>query len=334
MKTVGMASVSLGLLGLAALLGACAKHGSKRDGAAPVRFAYQNRIGSVLPILAVERGLFDRHGLAMKSSRFNSGPACAEALFTGAADIGTMGDTTAIVAMSRKAPLRIVASHANGEGRHRLIVGADSPFQSIGDLVGKRIGIKKGTSTYGGYLRYLEMHGIAGDRIEVVNLDPDTMPDALAAGSIQAFAASEPTPSLGELRGGRELATFAGQGNSFPILIVATERFVRERPEDLRRFLAALREAETAVANDPQAAAETVATSIGLLPEATAKAMARHEFRLNLDAEVLASLRQTAEFLCRQGVIPAVPEFAVWEADWPERGAVRAGDSLPARDGI
>jgi ABC-type nitrate/sulfonate/bicarbonate transport system substrate-binding protein len=194
-----------------------------------------------------------------------------------------------------------------------LIVAADSPCRTIQDLVGKRIGIKKGTSTYGGYLKYLAGQGIPGDRIEVVNLDPDTMPDALAAGSSEAFAASEPTPSLGELRGGRELATFAGQGNSFPIMMLATERLTQERPDELRRFLAVLREAEAYIASHPEEAANLVAKSIGLPPEATANAMARHQFRLNLDPATLASLRETAEFLRGQGVVETVPELKVFE---------------------
>lgn len=303
-------------LAFAALSVSCAKKPEAEQAAsAPLCFVYQNRIGSAIPIVAVELGLFEKHGLNMKLSRFTSGPACAEALFTGAADIGTMGDTTTILAFSRNAPLQIIASHAEGEGRHRLIVPADSPCRTIHDLVGKRIGIKKGTSTYGGYLKFLEKQGIAGDRIEVVNLDPDTMPDALAAGSIQAFAASEPTPSLGELRGGRELATFAGLGNRFPIMMMATDRLIRERPADLRRFLAVLREAEAFIAGEPEKAAEIVAKSIGLPPEATARAMSRHQFRLNLDPATLASLQETAEFLRAQGVVETVPSFRVFAAE-------------------
>lgn len=289
---------------------------SRQDAAEmPIHFVYQNRIGSAIPIVAAELGLFEKHGVAVRLSRFNSGPACAEALFTGAADIGTMGDTTAILAMSRNAPLEFIASHASGEDRHRLVVASDSPYQTIQDLVGRRIGIKKGTSTYGGYLKFLASQGIAVDRIDVVDLDPDTMPEALAAGSIQAFAASEPTPTLGESRGARELATFGGLGNNFPIMMLATERLIRERPDDLRRFLAVLREAEAFVASEPEQAAEIVAKSIGLPPEATARAMSRHQFRLNLDPETLASLRETAEFLRTQGVVETVPPFRVFAAE-------------------
>lgn len=275
----------------------------------PIRFSYQNRIGSAIPIVAVEKGMFAKHGLDVVPSRFNSGPACAEALYTGAADIGAMGDTTAILALARKAPLRLIASHANGEHRHRLIVAQDAPFKTLHDLIGKRVGIKKGTSTYGGFLKCLEANNIAPDRIQVINLKPHTMPDALAAGSIDAFAASEPTPSLGEMRGGRELATFGGLGNTYPIMMLATEHIVAERPADLERFMAALQEAERFIAANRGQAVALIAKAISLPEDVTARTMDRHELDLNLDPGTLDSLRETAQFLKTQGLIEAPPEL-------------------------
>ncbi len=274
-----------------------------------IRFSYQNRIGSAIPIIAVETGLFARHGLNVAPSRFNSGPACAEALFTGAADIGAMGDTTAILALARNAPLRIVASHASGEHRHRLIVNGDSPFHTIKDLIGKRVAIKKGTSTYGGFLKLLESSDLDPDQFMVINLKPDSMPDALAAGSIDAFAASEPTPSLGEMRGGREIATLGGLGNSYPIMMLASESFLADRPDDLERFLAALEEAERFLQTRPEEALTVISRSIGLPKDVTERALARHSVRLNLDAETMDSLRESAEFLLREGLIDSTPEL-------------------------
>ena len=307
---------ALWVLTAGVLLQACSKDTTKPSAAEapaaePIRFSYQNRIGSAIPILAVEKGLFAKHGLTVIPSRFNSGPACAEALYTGAADIGAMGDTTSIIAMARKAPLRLLVSHACGEHRHRLIVAGDAPFRTVQDLVGKRVGIKKGTSTYGGFLKYLAANGISPDNIEVVNLKPATMPDALAAGSVDAFAASEPTPSLGEMRGGRELATFGGLGNTYPIMMLVTERLVQDRPEDLTRFLAALAEAERFIEAQRGEAVAFIAESIGLPEDVTAKAMDRHTLRLTLGDATLKSLRETAGFLRDQGVIKTVPDLQV-----------------------
>ena len=42
-------------------------------------FAFQDRIGSVIPIIAEKKGFFLYEGLKVEPLRFNSGPACAEA---------------------------------------------------------------------------------------------------------------------------------------------------------------------------------------------------------------------------------------------------------------
>ncbi|MDD3802683.1 MAG: NrtA/SsuA/CpmA family ABC transporter substrate-binding protein, partial [Desulfuromonas thiophila] len=176
---------------------------------APLRLAYQNRIGSVLPLLADQLGLFANQGLNVQIQRFSSGPACSEALYTGAADIATMGDTAALIALARNMPVRVLTSHASGAGRHRLMV-IDPALQQLTDLRGKRIGVKLGTSTHGGLLALLQRHNLASGAVQLVNLAPETQIEALQAGSIDALAASEPTPSQAEGQGARELANLAG----------------------------------------------------------------------------------------------------------------------------
>lgn len=275
-----------------------------------IRFSYQNRIGSALPILAVEMGLFEKHGIQVKPSRFNSGPACAESLYTGAADIATMGDTTTIIALARHTPARILTSHANGEHRHRLVVNVNAPYQSLSDLKGLCIAMKKGTSTYGGFLKYIQTQGLLPDDFSIVELSPDAMPDALASGFIQAFAASEPTPSIAEMRGARQLATFGGLGNQYPILMLVTNRFSEAHSSCLPAFLDALRDAEVYLESHPQEASNLIATSLGLPTEVTAKAMTKHEFTLQWSPTILTSLQSTAQFLLEHAIIDNLPKFS------------------------
>lgn len=280
------------------------------NASAPIRFAYQNRIGSAIPIVAAEKGFFKEQGLMIKPFRFSSGPACAEALYSGSADIGTMGDTTAVFATLRLKNLTIIASHSTGEHRHRLIVRKDAPYQSLGDLRGKRIGIKKGTSTHGGFLAALTAVNIPSTLIKTIDLNPNIMPDALLAGSIDAFAASEPTPSLAEQRGGRELTTFGGLGNRYPILMLARTSFLKNREADLLRFIGALRAAEMFVREHPDETAEILASATGLPLEIARRAMRRHSYRLSLDGTILSSLRDTALFLKKENKINQLPDFS------------------------
>jgi aliphatic sulfonates family ABC transporter substrate-binding protein len=283
---------------------------TRDDQARPIRFAHQNRVGCAACLVAVEKGFFADEGLAVEASRLNSGDACAEALFTGSADIGDMGDTTAVIAASRGAPLRIIASHGSGEHRHRLVVRGDGAIRRPEDLAGKRLAVKKGTSTYGGLLAFLAARRMAPENIHIVDLRPDDMPDALMAGSVDAFAASEPTPSLAEAQGARELATLGGLGNAYPILILAKTELIETRPGDVRRFLRALDRAERFIAAQPDETAALLARATGLAPETARRAMERHAYRLTLDPDILSSLQDTARFLKGQGIIEAVPDFA------------------------
>jgi aliphatic sulfonates family ABC transporter substrate-binding protein len=280
------------------------------DGDDPaIRFAYQNRVGSAACIVAAENDYFAQEGLRIEPFRFNSGPACAEALYSGSADIGTMGDTTAIITVSRDDRFVIIASHGQGEHRHRLVVNRDSPVADVEDLRGKTVGVKKGTSTYGGLLLLLASRRIDPAEIRLVDMTPGEMPDALAAGSIDAFVASEPTPSLAEQRGARQLATLGGLGNTYPILVLARRDLVRDRPEQVARFLAALQRAEETIQSNPGTTAGILSRITGLTPEVARSAMARHGYTLSLDASVIDSLRQTATFLRTQGTIASVPDF-------------------------
>ena len=289
------------------LLQACDEGGST----GPIRFAYQNRVGSALCIAAVERGLFRKEGIAVKASRFNSGPACSEALYSGSADIAAMGDTTAIIAVSRSPAFRIIASHGAGEHRHRIVVREDSPLAAPEDLVTRRLAVKKGTSTYGGLLAFCDKAGIAIGDIRVIDMRPHEMTEALQAGSIDAFVASEPTPSLAEARGARELATLGGLGNKYPILLVARKNFLEQRPDEVARFMQAMKRAEEFVRDNPAETVALLSRISGLPRESARRAMGWHVYRLSLDANIRESLANTAEFLHSEVKIDAVPNWTL-----------------------
>ena len=279
------------------------------SGESAIRFAYQNRIGSVACVIASENHYFADEGLKIEPFRFNSGPACAEALYSGSADIGTMGDTTALITVSRDDRFVIIASHGQGEHRHRLMVDRNSRITMVEDLRGKTVGVKKGTSTYGGFLLLLASRQLDPAEIRILDMRPSEMPDALAAGSIDAFVASEPTPSLAEMRGARELATMGGLGNTYPILILARRELLRAQPDQVARFLRAIQRAEEAIRTTPDATAATLAQITGLSPEVAQNAMTRHRYTLSLDTTIIESLRQTATFLRDQGIIASAPNF-------------------------
>jgi aliphatic sulfonates family ABC transporter substrate-binding protein len=260
-------------------------------------------------MIAVEKGLFAEEGVTVKPLVFSSGPACSETLLAGSADIGTMGDTTAVIAVARS-PVKIIASHGGGEHRHRVIVAEGSAIRSPADLIGKRLAVKKGTSTYGGLLAWANSLELDLGSVKVTEMRPDDMADALLSGAVEAIVASEPTPSLVEQRGGRELATLGGLGNNYPILLVSRSEFLAAEPEAAKAFLRAMRRAALFIQDHPEQTAEIIAAKSGLLTDVAARAMAHHYYTVQLDQTTRSSLSAIADFLVSQEMLESAPDFS------------------------
>lgn len=70
------------------------------------------------------------------------------------------------------------------------------------------------------------------------------------------------------------------------------------------------------MADHSDAAMNIIAAETGLPVETLQSAMSRHTYHLKLDATVLNSLKQTAEFLKNQNIIVQIPDFD--QAVWPK----------------
>jgi len=275
-----------------------------------ISFAYQDRVADAAVIVATHKGFFEKEGLKLKEMRFSSGPACSEALLLGSADFGTMGDTTAVIAAARKAPIRIIASHGGGEHRHRILVNKKSNIKGIEDLKGKKLAVKKGTSTYGGLLLFAKRNNLDLSEVGIIDMRPTDMPEAMFSGSLDALVASEPTPSLIESKGyGQELATLAGLGSNYPILLLVRCSFARRYPEAVVKVLRAVKKGSQYINENRDDSAKILSKVTGLPIEIAKKSMGYHYYQVVMNGETINSLKTVANFLIRQGIIDKIPDF-------------------------
>ena len=78
-----------------------------------------------------------------------------------------MGGTTEVIAASQSDRFRIIARHGGGENRHRIVVRKDSLIRNPYDMAGRKLAVKKGTSTYGGFLAWRVRHAIDIKKVHV-----------------------------------------------------------------------------------------------------------------------------------------------------------------------
>jgi sulfonate transport system substrate-binding protein len=125
-------------------------------------------------------------------ANFSSGPLRLEAIRSGNAQLGRVGDVPPILAQYSDAGVPIVgAVQHDGEGAV-IATSPDSGIKSLKDLAGKRIALNEGTSQQAILLRNLKSVGLSIDDVEPINLGLAEFADGLRAEQINAAVLKQP----------------------------------------------------------------------------------------------------------------------------------------------
>ena len=163
--------------------------------------------------VGVEKGFFKEFGVDPELVFFQAAAPIATALAAGQVDVGATGLTAAlynIVLGGEK--LWIVADKGRewpGYPLTAIVVHADSPIRTVGDLRGKRIGVTQLGSTFHYHIgNVLEKEGLALKDVTIVPLQAmGAVMEALKGKQVDAIVLPQPFPGTAEAQGfGRILA--------------------------------------------------------------------------------------------------------------------------------
>ena len=219
---------------------------------------------ALIPILdfapmyvALDEGIFERHGLNVTLQEIFSSPGLVSAVTSGSADIATTSATQAVTGISNGLPIKIVSggSISPTEGNTEILVREDSDIETFGDLAGRTVNAVALQGLFHlGTLSAVESDG--GDWMTVEAI-PGQQPDLgalLDSGRVDAIVIQE--PFLSQFKAEFAFRTlgnpYAKLGYAIPagVWISSIEQTENE-PETMRRFRAAMAEAsEFAQAND------------------------------------------------------------------------------------
>ena len=310
--------VSLALI-LSTFSLATAEDPAPKKSAKPLVFGTNKAIGVITPYIARTAGIFTRHGVEVSGADFNDGPSVVDALASGSIDIGFLGIGPVGIWQSKGLPLKVVAG-ANGGG-HVLITRADSGINTLADLKGRKVAVPKPGSVTDSLFR---AH-ILGD---LAKLDPEkdvTLIQGIAAPdmatalfvtkSIDAAIAWEPFVSRAEAKF-KELKVLYDasaewhkehpNGPFYPVnVVVVKQSLIDERPDDLRNFLAAYKEAVTFINDQPEQANDLIAAELKVDKSVVAGARKRTDYTWQVDPDAAI---QTLQWAKQSGHIKQIPE--------------------------
>ena len=291
-----------GALFLAVGLSACGSSDTKPVGSITVANTEEY---STLIWIAEDKGFFGNNGLDITNKDYQSGKAAADALLAGEADISISAEFVLVSNSFTNPNLRALGTVDSVENME-LIANKDRGIVEPRDFQGKTIGVTK--KSVGEFFlgTFLTFNGIALVDVNVVDMNPKDMPDALLNGDVDAVLTWAPnTFNIKQLLGPRALSWSGQSGQKYHMILMTTDEYIRENPAAIEQFLKSIVQAEEFVAGNSATTKGTIADKYDYESSYIDDAWPRHNFAVGLSQELLLIMEDEARWRIANGLTDA-----------------------------
>lgn len=298
-RTAG--AVAVGMVAALAL-GACG--GGDDEG--KVRLATGVDASYAAVFVAEDQGFFEDEGVDVEVSTLEGGPAMAQAVIAGQADMGTQSDATTVSQMASGPRLTALMDFQHSDTYIKVVWG---PKVTDAKQI-KKIATLPGLMTFA-TVRYLEEQGIDPDTVELVTATPPDVPVMLKNGDADATVIYEPWAQRTiDEAGGKAVANIGDFGVRYAQWLIADSDWLKENEESAAKVAAAFDKANAFMRDNPEETQKIVEKAIKIPAADTAAIMDELVLETrDLDEEMLANVTETAQFFVDTGAIKEMPDL-------------------------
>ncbi|WP_413755639.1 ABC transporter substrate-binding protein [Streptomyces sp. MMBL 11-3] len=262
--------------------------------------------GSYAPLyLAAESGMFEKAGLDVHLMKVEGGPAAAQAVTAGTAQMSANADSTALPQMVSNPRLRALGVFQSSGRYLKVVLRKDvaSPREI------RTMGSIQGIGLYATH-EYLRHHGIDPDTVKIEQSSPQEIPTMLQRGDIDGYILFDPWAAKGVAAGGRIAGSIGDFGVTYKQWLLADDTWLKENEELAGKVFKVVAEAGRLVTKDPHAAALAAQEQAQLPVAQTEKGVGEISFASrSLTSADVASARKIVDFLLAQKLIRSAPDY-------------------------
>jgi NitT/TauT family transport system substrate-binding protein len=287
----------LAIVFLAALT-AC--HVSQPENAEPPRkitVAYTWQPQSTLVHVAVAQGYFTGEGLDVQSSMHTYGKAALQSVIEHHADFATVAETPVMFNVLKGEKIFVIANIEASDMNNGIVARKSTGISVPGDLKGKRIGYTPGTTSDFFLDSLLTAHGLTRKDVLPVAVKPEEMLDAFLAKKLDAASAwNFPLTQIMRQLGADGTLFYDREIYTETFNVAASQDFVKNNPETVKRFLRALIKAENFVATHPDEAQAIVSVATKIDRSLVHDVWNAFNYRVALDQRLLITLEDESRW--------------------------------------
>ena len=273
-----------------------------------VTIAVPTQINSALAIVATSQGLFQKADANVISKPFVLGRDALKAVIEGKADLAVVADTALMFSLQDGNKLDILASISQGRRSLAIVTRNDRGIKTLKDLSGKSVGLSMGTNLTYFLDMILQTQGVPNSEVNFVDLNTSDVILAFKTGQVDAAVVYQPFLSKLEAEFGSRIKVFYGEDvYAFRFLLVGRPLYVDCHPEEIKRVLRALIDAEQLVRDRPAEARKVIGNAVNVDDALMAKLFNTEDYALSLDQAMLLALDDQTRWAMRRGIISPGP---------------------------
>ncbi|GGF65982.1 hypothetical protein GCM10010912_08800 [Paenibacillus albidus] len=257
--------------------------------------------------IAVDQGIFAKHGIEAELLNFGTPAEGVNALFIKQVDVAFGADFPLLNAVA-KGEYSIIASAglATDAAASSWKLYVRDEIQQPGDLAGKNLSFMRGTFLPYLWDEYLKENKIALSTVTLTGQGAfDEAYIALKQGDVDAawFSGSALTDKLLALDGVHELTDMSKTNVRLGMGIVTSDEFLKQNPDGVAAFLAAVDEAGTYAQEHPEEVADLMFKEVKQPKEATLKDLPNNPWHLGFSQAAYDSLANQKKYMVDTGII-------------------------------
>ena len=295
--------------------------------AEPLRISVSLTPLSLPFFVADHEGYFAAEGVTVKITEVIGGHRAFLQIVEGSADLATVSETIVTFNSYKRDDFAVIATFVKSTDDVKIVSREDAMILEPRQLAGKRVATVVGSSSHYYLYTSLILNGVDPKDVQLVNLQPEAMAEALEKREVDAVAIWEPFPFiiLAKVHGTKLLPFIGDYEETFNLIIDKKIRGTRD--SDLIKVLRALRHAETFINETPQRAQDILRKHLNLDQSFVEWIWRRFSYHLSLRQSLLTTLEGEARWARQEKLIDDIrsPNFLEFIYSKPLR-EVESGD--------
>jgi NitT/TauT family transport system substrate-binding protein len=260
------AGISVILVVIGVSVGGCSQQTEEPEGLEKVTLGVESSLLPASVWVAENKGYFEDEGLDLTIKEFDSGRLSFFAMLEDkSVDISTVAPTPIMFSSFDRQDFSIFATFAYAYEDIKVIAHRGTGITTVADLKGKKIGTPKGTTGQFVTESLLIHNGLSPSDVEVIDISPSELPDALNNNRVDAIVIWEPHAYNAQNLLGQDAVRLPSSDiyrTTFNFTVL--KDFAQARPEALNKFLRAIDRATDFIAKHKEESQDIVAERLKL----------------------------------------------------------------------